>query len=191
MTSLIDGIDYGPLAPLIGRWVGEGMDLAPDAEAGPDYSPYTDELCFSVAGAAENAESQQLVALQYRHQVRRQSNGLIFHDQLGHWLYEPATGLLMHSLSIPRGVCVLAGGSVTVTGQETLFEVEAKAGSETFGIVQSPFMAEQARTKAFVMKLTLAGDSLSYKQTMSLHIYGKDFEHVDQSRLQRLRYDAD
>jgi hypothetical protein len=192
MNTVIDNIDYGPLAQLIGKWIGtKGLDRAPDINAEPDEHTYTDELTFSVAGAAENAEEQELVAIKYHHVVRKNENGLIFHDQIGHWLYEPATGLIMHSLTIPRGVCVLAGGQISKTDIETTFSVKAEAGSETFGIIQSPFMLEKAKTTAFSMQMTFTENQLSYKQITSLFIYGKDFKHVDQSVLQRVRYDTD
>jgi hypothetical protein len=189
---MIDGIDYGPLTQLLGRWVGNrGLDVAPDANAQPDKSAYTDELSFDVAGFAENAEEQALVSVRYRHVVRKSENGLIFHDQIGHWIFEPATGLLMHSLTIPRAVCVLAGGSVVERGGETVFDVKARCGSETFGIIQSPFMLEKAKTKAFHMRMCVKGNELSYEETTSLHIYDKDFEHVDKSTLTRVSYDLD
>ncbi len=121
--------------------------------------------------------------------VRKQSNGHIFHDQIGHWIFEPSTGLIMHSLTIPRGVCLLAGGKLVQNADETIFEVEAKAGSDTFGILQSPFMLEKAKTKAFQIWLSVKGNKLSYKETTSLSIYGKDFEHIDESVLKRVVYD--
>ena len=192
MNTTIDGIDYGPLAQLLGKWIGDkGLDNAPDNNADPDKSPFTDELIFTIAGSAENAEEQELVAVKYHHVVRKQENGLIFHDQIGHWIYEHSTGLIMHSLTIPRAVCLLAGGSVTQNADGYVFDVKSKAGSETFGIVQSPFMAEKAKTKAFHMKMVVKGNELSYEETTSLHIYGKDFEHVDKSSLMRITYDQD
>ncbi len=192
MNTIIDGIDYGPLAQLIGKWSGaKGLDTAPDKNANADESKFTDEMVFTVAGAAENAEEQELVAVKYHHVVRRAENGLIFHDQIGHWIYEPGTGTIMHSLTIPRGVCVLAGGKYQDKNGESVFKVEAHAGSETFGIVQSPFMFEKAKTTAFQMELTVKGNELGYREVTSLHIYGKDFEHIDQSRLDRVTYDLD
>jgi len=190
MKEMIDGVDYGPLAQLLGTWIGErGLDVAPDANADPDNSAYIDELTFNVSGPAENAEEQNLVSVRYHHIVRKRANGLIFHDQLGHWIYEPSAKLLMHSLTIPRAVCLLAGGGITHNGEETIFEVKAQAGSETFGIVQSPFMTEKAKTTAFQMRLSVNGNTLQYSETTFLHIYGKDFEHVDESTLLRVTYD--
>lgn len=192
MNKSIDGVDYGPLAQLLGKWFGQGgLDIAPDADAAPDQSPYTDELMVTIAGPVENAEEQQLVAVKYHHVVRKKENGHIFHDQIGHWIFEPSTGMIMHSLSIPRGVCLLAGGKVEQNGDETIFKVEAKAGSENFGIVQSPFMLEKAETRKFQMRLRVKGNELSYKETTSLFIYGKDFEHVDESTLKRVIYEQD
>ena len=192
MSRMIDGVDYGPLYQLLGKWIGDkGLDIAPDADAQQDKSAYTDELIFSAAGPAENAEEQQLVAVKYHHVVRKKENGKIFHDQIGHWIYESATGLIMHSLTIPRGVCILAGGKFSVDAETTAFEVKATTDNSTFGILQSPFMKEKARTNAFEMKLSVTGNEMSYEETMSLAIYGKNFEHIDRSRLQKVTYDID
>jgi len=91
MSSIIDGINYGPLALLLGRWIGnKGLDNAPDANANADKTGFTDEINFTISGHAENAEEQKLV--------------------FGHWIYEHDTNIIMHSLSIPRAVCLLAGG---------------------------------------------------------------------------------
>ena len=97
----------------------------------------------------------------------------------------------MHSLTIPRGVCILAGGKLATEGQALVFNVSATAGDDTFGILQSPFMKDKAKTRAFAMKLVLEDDTLSYEETTSLHIYGADFEHTDASKLQRITYDPD
>ncbi|WP_076536170.1 heme-binding beta-barrel domain-containing protein [Shewanella sp. UCD-KL21] len=192
MNSIIDGIDYGPLAQLIGKWSGsKGLDKAPDNQANIDESKFTDELTFSVAGSSQNAEEQDLVSVKYHHVIRRTENGLIFHDQIGHWIYEPSTETIMHSLTIPRAVCVLAGGKFQHINGESIFNVEAQAGSETFGILQSPFMIEKAKTESFKMQLSVKHNELKYREVMQLHIYGKDFEHIDESTLHRVTYDFD
>ena len=139
----------------------------------------------------DNDEEQNLVSVRYHHIVRKKENGHIFHDQIGHWIYEKSTNLIMHSLSIPRGVCLLAGGRYQEENGDSIFDVEASAESQTFGIVQSPFMLEKAKTKAFKIHMSVAGDQLSYREVTSLHIYGKDFEHVDESTLYRVKYDVD
>ena len=162
--------------------------MAPEPE-GEDKLAYYDEITFMPSGPAENAEEQNLVTVRYHQLVRKRKNGKIFHDQTGHWIYEPATGMIVHSLSIPRAVCVLAGGKLEQQGDESIFQVEATAGSDTFGVVQSPFMLEKAKTTAFRMTLRVSGDELSYEETTSLEIYGRKFEHTDGSRLIRVVYD--
>lgn len=187
--STIDGVDYGPLFPLLGRWIGgRGTDtsLQPD---GIEETPFIDEISYEVAGAATNADELTQVAVRYRHVVRKRENGLIFHDQIGHWIYDASNNLVMLSLTIPRAVCLLAGGSVEQSGDKTVFKVSAKAGNADFGIVQSPFMLEKAKTTAFEMELTLSGDQLEYSEFTHLHIYDKDFDHADKSILSRVRYE--
>ena len=189
MSTSINGVDYGPLYQLIGSWRGEkGLDVAPEPE-GEDKLAYYDEITFMPSGPAENAEEQNLVTVRYHQLVRKRKNGKIFHDQTGHWIYEPATGMIVHSLSIPRAVCVLAGGKLEQQGDASIFQVEATAGSDTFGVVQSPFMLEKAKTTAFRMTLRVSGDELSYEETTSLEIYGRKFEHTDGSKLIRVVYD--
>lgn len=189
MSTVIDGVDYGPLHQLIGSWRGEkGLDVAPEPD-GEDKHAYYDEITFLPSGAAENAEEQNLVTVRYHQLVRKRNNGKIFHDQIGHWIYEPSTGMIVHSLSIPRAVCVLAGGKLEQTGAGTVFHVEATAGNEDFGIVQSPFMLEKAKTTAFSMTLKVSGDELSYEETTSLAIYDRQFEHTDGCTLLRVVYD--
>ena len=64
MSTIIDGIDYGPLSPLIGQWIGtRGVDkaLQPEPE-GMEQTPFIDQIDFKIAGAANNADSQDLVA---------------------------------------------------------------------------------------------------------------------------------
>lgn len=52
-------------------------------------------------------------------------------------------------------------------------------------------MLEKATTKAFHMKMIVKNDELTYREVTSLHIYGKDFEHIDTSTLQRVTYNQD
>ncbi len=190
MNTIINGVDYGPLAQLIGKWIGyRGLDIAPDNEANEDKTAYVDEMVFTPSGPAENAEEQNLVSVRYHHLVRKRQNHHIFHDQIGHWIYNPSNKEIMHSLSIPRGVCLLAGGTYELNNEETIFTVNSSENSPTYGIVQSPFMLEKAQTKAFNMRMSITPNELSYRQVTSLHIYEKDFEHIDASTLTRIIYD--
>jgi len=93
----------------------------------------------------------------------------------------------VQTLTIPRAVTLLAGGQAIIEGDRTIFRVRAAEGDSQWGIVQSPFMQEKARTVEFRHELTVEGDTLSYDETTVLNIYGKQgYQHTDRNTLQRL-----
>jgi len=182
----VEETDYGPLHDLIGVWQGDkGQDIAPEPE-GAEHNPYFETLTFTPVGTATNAESQTLAVLHYRQIVRRHSNGEVFHDETGYWMWDAATGLIMHSLTIPRAVSVLAGG--THDGQPEsddsfALEVRATIDDNNWQIIQSPFMRDHARTTAFHHRITVGHGKLNYEETTTVEIYGKVFEHSDRNEL--------
>lgn len=181
-------LDYGPLTDLIGTWKGDkGTDIAPEPD-GSEANPYFETITVIRAGDVTNAESQTLVAVHYRQIVQRKSTGKVFHDQTGYWIWDAATNTVMHSLTIPRAVCVLAGG--TYTGEtdaqgRTVLEVQASAGDTDWGVIESPFMRDNARTLEFRLRMLVGKDSLSYAETTVVDIYGKRFDHTDENELLR------
>ena len=102
--------DYGPLAELIGVWEGDkGLDVAPEPD-GVENNPFYETITFTAGGDVTNAESQVLTLLHYHQIVKRKSNDKVFHDETGYWMWDAERKLLMHSLSIPRAVSLIAGG---------------------------------------------------------------------------------
>ena len=181
-------IDYGPLADLIGIWNGKkGQDIAPDPD-GIENNPYYETINFSAIGDVTNAESQCLAAIHYRQVVKRLSDNKVFHDETGYWMWDAANQVIMHSLTIPRAVSVIAGGvhdgSKNSDGT-TVLEVSANTDDKNWSIIQSPFMAENAKTTQFTHKITVGKTELSYSETTIVNIYGKVFEHTDQNTLVR------
>jgi hypothetical protein len=181
-----DTVDYGPLACLIGVWTGsDGMDVAPEPDD-DEHNPYYETLVFEAAGDVTNAEEQVLSILRYHQEVRRKSNDKVFHDQVGYWTWDPATDVVVQTLTIPRAVTLLAGGKALVEDGSTIFEVRAVDGDADWGILQSPFMQQKARTLEFRHRLIVKGDTLAYSETTLLDIYGKKrYEHTDDNTLQR------
>ena len=179
-------IDYGPLTALIGTWRGDkGVDVAPDPD-GVETNPYFETITFAPSGDVTNANRQVLVGLRYHQSVSRKSNQQVFHDQVGYWIWDAATGRVMESLLIPRGVGLLAGGRYApASAGSVVLEVAAAAGDADWGIVQSPFMRDHARTVSFRHRLTVDGDRLTYDETTVVEIYGKRFEHTDANALTR------
>lgn len=181
-STTIDGVDYGPLAQLVGNWSGDkGTDVAPEPD-GQEATPYFETLMFEAIGDVTNAEKQTLAVLRYHQVVSRKATGDVFHNETGYWGWDSADNTIWHSLTIPRGVCVLAGG--TAAAGDTEINVKATDGGE-WGIVQAPFMAQNARTTAFTHKIKVDGDTLSYAETTELDIYGREFDHTDENTLQR------
>ena len=185
--SNTDVIDYGPLKALIGTWKGDnGMDVSPEPDD-TERNPYYETITYEPIGDVTNAESQDLHDLQYRQIVQRKSNDKVFHDESGYWMWDPATGVVAHSLVIPRAVGVLAGGKADIDDDGTVtLRMAAAYDDPDWGIIQSPFMRDNARTTSFFQTVTVAGDTMSYSQTTTLDIYGKEFEHTDQSDLVRV-----
>lgn len=178
-------IDYGPLTGLIGTWKGDkGVDKAPEP-AGEEKSLYYETLLFEDIGDVCNADQQSLAVLRYHQVVSRKSNDEVFHNETGYWSWDSKTDIITHSLTIPRGVCVLAGGTAKTKDSEIEIEVAATLGDPDWGIIQSPFMRDNASTTGFHHKISISGNNLSYVETITLDIYGRTFEHSDRNRLQR------
>jgi len=179
-------VNYGPLNGLIGVWKGDkGLDIAPEPN-GIENSPYHETITFSAIGDVTNAESQTLAVLHYRQVVQRKSNDEVFHDETGYWMWDEETGVIMHSLTIPRAVSVLAGGickDETNANGYTVLKVSATIDDKDWQIIQSPFMRDNARTTSFSHQITVSNGKLSYKETTIVEIYGKVFEHMDENEL--------
>lgn len=181
-------INYGPLAGLIGEWKGDrGIDIAPEPND-TERSPYYETIVFEGIGDVENAEKQLLTILRYQEKVYRKSNDEQFHDQVGYLTWDEATGVITHSFVIPRGVGVVAGGKViSEEGNKITIKVDAADGDKDWGVSQSPFMRDNARTKSFTHTIVLEGDEMSYEERTLLDIYGREFDHVDKCKLTRVQ----
>ena len=179
-------IDYGPLTGLIGTWTGnKGKDLAPEPD-GTEHNEFYETIVFTPADDLANAEEENLSAVHYVQKVRRITNDKVLHQETGYWMWEQGTDNVIHSLTIPRGICVLAGGKVIEESKQTLFNVEAEVGNEQWPIIQSTFLQQKAKVKSYTQKVTLSGDTLHYTQNMMLDIYGRSFDHTDTSTLTKI-----
>ncbi len=180
-------VDYGPLAGLIGEWQGErGVDIAPEPD-GKERNPYYETMVFEAAGDVDNAETQLLAVIRYQQKVFRKANGEQFHDQIGYLTWDKATDVISHSFVIPRGVAVVAGGKACAEqGGSITIKLKAADGDKDWGISQSPFMRDNARSVSFTQTIELAGDKLFYEEHTQLEIYGREFDHADKSQLTRV-----
>lgn len=187
--TVIDGVDYGPLALLLGVWEGDkGVDKAPEKD-GEERNLFYETLLFEAAGDVTNAEEQTLAVVRYHQIVHRKTTGKVFHNESGYWTWDSKTGEIVQSFAIPRGVALVAGGRASTDPQNpaaTIVEVKAVDGDKDWGIAQSPFMRDKARTVSFSHKITVEGDSMVYSESTLLDIYGRSYDHTDINRLKRV-----
>jgi hypothetical protein len=178
--------NLGPLSGMAGVWKGApGQDVAPKAD-GPDISIFSDTIVLEPIDPQSNGP-QFFYGLRYHQQVLKKGENGVFHDQVGYWLWEPATGTIMLTLTIPRGQTALAVGKAAPDAKE--FELVAKRGATVNGICSNPFLEHAFRTEAFRIKVTKHDDgSWSYDQTTFLKVLGQEelFEHRDHNRLRRV-----
>lgn len=177
--------NLGPLRALAGVFRGErGVDVNPKAE-GPSTEAYVERYEAQPIDPQTNGP-QLFYGLRYHQHIVRPGQVETFHDQVGYWLWEPATGLITLTLSIPRAQTALAVGRAAVDARR--FELVAKRGETTNGICSNPFLEEAFRTDEYRIEVTIHDDgSWSYEQTTTLVILGKKpFPHKDRSTLRRI-----
>ncbi len=182
--SVINGVDYGPLAGLLGRWYGDdGMDVSPEPDD-TEHNPYYETIVYEPADDVDNAETQELAVVRYHQLVSRKRNNKVFHNESGYWMWDAEQDLLMLAFSIPRGVSLVAGGRAAREDGAVTLQVRAAADDPDWPIAQSPFMRDNAATLAFERSVRITGGQLAYTQTTLLDIYGRRFDHTDENTLQ-------
>ncbi len=130
---------------------------------------------------------QLFYGLRYHTHIVKPGEIETFHDQVGYWLWEPATNAVILSLAIPRAQVALAGG--TASPDARTFTVAAQRGDTAFGIASGPFLEHAYRTLSFEMTVTIVSDSeWSYEETTVLEVLGRDtpFLHTDRNTLKKV-----
>ena len=162
---------------------GAGVDVAP-AKIGSEQgagslavSPFFEKMTFEAAADAENASDQYLVALYYKQEVFRKSDGSKFHDQRGYFIYDAKNQMVYNSFCVPRTTCVTAEGPA---GKTMTLTAPAR------GIAESSYMTEKASTTGFSMNIKIEENKLTYSQNTMLDIYGQSMSHTDGSTLIRV-----
>ena len=176
--------NLGPLARLAGTWEGtKGVDLNPKAD-GPERREFTERVVFEPIDPQANGP-QLFYGLRYHTRILATDEDATFHDQVGYWLWEPATGLILQSLAIPRGQVALSKGHATADA--TTLVVEAKRGETENGICSTQFLEQAFRTDSFRLEITFNPDgSWSYVSDTMLIVHGKPFQHRDVNTLVRV-----
>lgn len=178
--------NLGPLRRLAGVWEGrKGVDLNPKAD-GPERRAYIERIDIQPIDPQANGP-QLLYGLRYHTHINTEEEDITFHDQVGYWLWEPATGLILYSLTIPRGQAVLAKGAAS--GDGMTLKVAAQRGSTEAGIVSNAFLEHAFRTDSYELTVTFDADGgWSYVSDTVLSVRGQaePFLHRDVNRLVRV-----
>ncbi len=107
--------NLGPLRRLAGVWEGlKGVDLNPKAD-GPERRDFLERIELQPIDPQANGP-QLFYGLRYHVHIVASDEDTTFHDQIGYWLWEPATGLIQQTLALPRGQVALASGGAAADG---------------------------------------------------------------------------
>ncbi len=180
--------NLGPLTALAGIWIGTGADQHPtDPAESPAGRDLYDERYELQPIDFQTNGPQLLYGLRYHTRLVRPGEVAMFHEQVGFWLWEPATSTVLLTVAIPRGQVALAAG--TCAADATAFEVRAVRGSTQFGICSAPFLDTSFTTLDFRMTVRVGDDDTwSYDQNTRLQLpdRAEAFDHVDANTLCRV-----
>lgn len=178
--------NLGPLARLAGVWEGrKGVDINPKAD-GPERREFHERIEMQPIDPQANGP-QLLYGLRYHVHVNTVEEETTFHDQVGYWLWEPATGLIMQSLTIPRGQTALAAGHAAADAKR--LSLKAERGATDYGICSTSFLEEAFRTELYKIEVEFHEDgSWSYVSNTMLMVRGTEelFDHRDTNRLTKV-----
>lgn len=178
--------NLGPLTGMAGIWEGQrGLDVKPKAD-GPRKQAYVERIEMQPIDPQTNGP-QVFYGLRYHVHVVKPEQVKTYHDQVGYWLWEPATGTVIQTLTIPRAQVAMASGKAAPDA--TSFELVALRDSETYGIRSTPFLEYAFKTVEYRVKVTINPDGTwSYEQDTVMMIRGKTepFHHTDRNTLTKV-----
>ena len=115
--------NLGPLRRLAGIWEGKrGHDINPKGE-GPEHRDYFERIEMQPIDAQPNGP-QLFYGLRYHVHINTPEEQITFHDQVGYWLWEPATGLVLQTVAIPRGQVAIAAGHAEPDAKKLVLTAE-------------------------------------------------------------------
>ena len=170
--------NLGPLAALAGIWEGQGSDVHPVAD-GTETEAYVEHAELHPIDPQSNGP-QLLYGLRYHLWICKVGDRETFHDQVGYWLWEPATKTIVQTLAIPRAQVAMASGTAEPDARR--FSVRAVLGSPTFGICSGPFLDAHFKTLEYSIDVTANSDgTITYSQDTLLEVAARPepFHHTD------------
>ena len=179
-------VNLGPLRRLAGIWEGSGgLDVNPKAE-GPERRVFRERAEFYPIDPQANGP-QLFYGLRYHIHINTPEEDATFHDQVGYWLWEPATGLVLQTLAIPRGQVAIASGHAAPDA--TKLVLTATRGETEYGICSTAFLEYAFRTDSYKIEIDFNADgSWSYVTDTMLTVRGQTepFLHQDRNTLRKV-----
>ena len=178
--------NLGPLRRLAGVWEGQrGVDINPKAD-GPETRQYYERIELQPIDPQANGP-QLFYGLRYHLHVNTREEDIAFHDQVGYWLYEAATGLILQTLAIPRGQIAIAAGHAEPDAKKLV--LRAERGQTEYGICSTTFLDLAFRTDSYQSTVDFHDDGTwSYISDTTLIVKGRDepFLHRDRNKLVKI-----
>lgn len=178
--------NLGPLRHLAGIWEGQrGVDINPKAD-GPETRQYYERIEMQPIDPQANGP-QLFYGLRYHLHINTREEDITFHDQVGYWLYEAATGLILQTLAIPRGQIAIAAGHAEPDAKKLV--LKAERGQTEYGICSTTFLDLAFRTDSYRISVDFHDDGTwSYVSDTTLIVKGQaePFLHRDRNRLVKI-----
>ncbi len=178
--------NLGPLRGMAGIWQGQrGLDVKPKAE-GPKQQVYVEHMELQPIDPQTNGP-QLFYGLRYHTHIVKPDQVKTYHEQVGYWLWEPSANTVIHTLTIPRAMVVMAAGEASADAKE--FAVTAVLDSPCYGIRSTPFLDYAFKTVEFRIKVTFNADGTwTYDEDTVLMIRGnpEPFHHTDRNTLTKV-----
>ena len=178
--------NLGPLRRLAGTWESAGgRDVNPKAD-GPEHRNYIERMVFEPIDPQANGP-QLFYGLRYHVHITTPEEDITFHDQVGYWLWEPATGLVLQTVAIPRGQIAIAAGQADPESDRLV--LTAERGQTEYGICSTAFLEYAFRTDRYSIELNFNADgTLSYviETTLAVRGQAEPFNHRDENRLTKI-----
>lgn len=178
--------NLGPLRRLAGVWEGQrGVDINPKAD-GPETRQYYERIELQPIDPQANGP-QLFYGLRYHLHVNTREEDIAFHDQVGYWLYEAATGLILQTLAIPRGQIAIAAGHAEPDAKKLV--LRAERGQTEYGICSTTFLDLAFRTDSYQITVDFHDDGTwSYISDTTLVVKDRNepFLHRDRNKLVKI-----
>lgn len=175
---------FGPLAPYIGVWNGNGIDIAPDDSGAPVEAPYVEEMILEPAPLLSYG-GQEVHALRYQGKYWTSDGQLTpIYEENGYFLWIEQENLVVRQVSNPRGLSILAVGS---PNPDNSFLVRADLGNSHAGLVLTQYLTQFANVISYESTFNItAENTICYRDDTVLDMGSKGlFHQTDTATLTR------